>query len=125
MKKLVLAAGALALAIGASQPAGAYVGSIAGHVAPTVEAAANVTKATYGYGYRLPLPKVLWSLKKKGFWGFHNIKWLPRAYAVTANGYRGKTVRIVVSAYTGKIIDIHRVGGPGFYYKNNFGGYGW
>jgi hypothetical protein len=129
MKTSTLAAGAVALAIGALgaiQPASASAGSISGLVAPA-HFAGQVTKVTYGYNNRVPLPRVFWNLKQKGFSNFRNVKWLPWAYVITANGYRGYPVRVTVNAYNGHIASVDRIGPPSFYYGGYGGskGYGW
>jgi len=124
MKTSTLAAGAVALAIaalGVIQPASASPGLVApalGHYGD------QVTKVTYGYNNRVPLPRVFWSLKQKGFSNFRNVKWLPWAYVITASGYRGYPVRVTVNAYNGHIIDVDRIGPPSFYYGGSKG-YGW
>ena len=121
---------AIAAMIATSQPAEAQYGH-------GYEAAPEVIQATYykrhnhGYGnHRIPLKRIIQKLRHKGFYDFHGAKWTDRGYKIKARGPRGKLVKIVVNAYSGRIVEIYpvrphyRYGGKG--YGKGYGkSYGW
>ena len=118
------AGAAVAAMIATSQPAEAQYG----HGYETYYKRHN-----HGYShYRIPLKRIIHKLRHKGFYDFHGAKWTDRGYKIKARGPRGKLVKIVVNAYTGRIVDVYPIG-PRYPYGGKgygkgyggHGGYGW
>jgi hypothetical protein len=124
------AAGAFALAVAASQPAVSSNHSAGYQNSP----APKVHVEQVRYNERLPLPRILRKLSKRGFYDFKDVKWGNDVYRIKARGPRGKLVRVVVNAYDGDIIDIQRIeprryrswgyGGGYGGWSGNYGNYG-
>lgn len=68
---------------------------------------------------------VRYSLRRAGYREIRGIDYMPRrgVYVAFAEGYRGRDVRLVVDAYSGRILDVDRLGRGHYGKRGHRGGY--